>query len=267
MKNIEELKKIAVLIDADNTQLSKLKVILAEISTHGHIIVKRAYGDWANPCLKNWKNELNELAIQPIQQFSYTTGKNATDAAMIIDAMDLLYTEKYDAFALISSDSDFTKLASRLRESEIFVFGVGERKTPQSFRNACDDFILTENLGAVPGTDTNVEETIAEDGAIEEAKQASINVAESEIEQVKKFKNVEALLDMACEKYMENDNWVNVASAGHFIKRSMPDFDSRTFGFKKLSDLISSMPGKYEMKKDKVKGDVGVVYYRKKAIQ
>jgi uncharacterized LabA/DUF88 family protein len=129
MKDIGELKKIAVLIDAENAQLSKLKLVLSEISTHGHVIVKKAYGDWANPVLKNWKDELNELAIQPVQQFSYTTGKNATDAAMIIDAMDLLYTEKYDAFVLVSSDSDFTKLASRLRESEIFVFGVGERGT------------------------------------------------------------------------------------------------------------------------------------------
>ena len=146
MKNISEEKRIVVLIDADNAQQSKLELILAELSTHGHIIVKRAYGDWSSSYLKNWKESLNELAIQPIQQFAYTTGKNSTDASMIIDAMDLLYTQKFDAFALVSSDSDFTKLASRLKESEIYVFGFGEHKTPLSFRNACDDFIFTENL-------------------------------------------------------------------------------------------------------------------------
>lgn len=126
MKNISEEKRIVVLIDADNAQQSKLELILAELSTHGHIIVKRAYGDWSSSYLKNWKESLNELAIQPIQQFAYTTGKNSTDASMIIDAMDLLYTQKFDAFALVSSDSDFTKLASRLKESEIYVFGFGE---------------------------------------------------------------------------------------------------------------------------------------------
>lgn len=128
MKDFTDHKKIVVLIDADNAQHSKIKTVLNEISTHGHVISKRAYGDWSSPHLKNWKSILNELAIQPVQQFSYTTGKNSTDAALIIDAMDLLFTAKYDAFVIISSDSDFTKLASRLRESEIYVFGVGEKK-------------------------------------------------------------------------------------------------------------------------------------------
>ena len=135
MKDLEQHKKIAVLIDADNAQLTKLPLIIEELSSHGHVVVKRAYGDWSIDSLKNWKTVLNELAIQPIQQFAYTKGKNATDASMIIDAMDLLYSSKFDAFALVSSDSDFTKLASRLRESEIYVFGFGEKKTPVSFRS------------------------------------------------------------------------------------------------------------------------------------
>lgn len=126
MKNLDEAKKIAILIDADNTQFKKLKIILEELNAHGHVITKRAYGDWSSDYLKNWKAPLNELAIQPIQQFSYTTGKNSTDASMIIDAMDLLYSGKYDAFALVSSDSEFTRLASRIREEQLFVFGVGE---------------------------------------------------------------------------------------------------------------------------------------------
>ena len=155
MKDLDVHKKVAVLIDADNAQLAKLSPILDEISAHGHVLINRAYGDWSAETLKNWKKPLNELAIQPIQQFAYTTGKNSTDASMIIDAMDLLYSDRIDAFALVSSDSDLTKLASRLRESEKFVFGVGEKKTPVSFRNACDDFIFTENLGAEPVSNTD----------------------------------------------------------------------------------------------------------------
>ncbi|MDD4778681.1 MAG: NYN domain-containing protein [Fermentimonas sp.] len=260
MKNLDELKKIAILIDAENAQLTKLKGILAEISTHGHIIVKRAYGDWANPCLKNWKDDLNELAIQPIQQFSYTSGKNATDAAMIIDAMDLLYQDKYDAFALVSSDSDFTKLAARLRESEIFVFGVGEKKTPKSFRNACDDFILTENIDKDSTPDESIEMEL--DALISEGNSKG---EDKEVNLEDPMKSVENLLDLACEKYAENDGWVNAASAGSFVKRSMSDFDPRTFGFKKFTDLISSLPEKYETTKDQSKGSVGVVYYRKRS--
>lgn len=251
MKDIEELKKIAILIDADNAQLSKLKAILDEVSTHGHIIVKRAYGDWSNPVLKYWKEELNQLAIQPIQQFAYTVGKNATDAAMIIDAMDLLYTEKYDAFVLVSSDSDFTMLASRLRSSEVYVFGVGEKKTPQSFINACDDFILTEYLG-LPNIESEAMavSTPSNPNSLELASQKNIDY-------------VIALLDLACDKYQDEEGWVNVSAAGTFIKRTKPDFDVRIFGFSKLPDLIGSFPSKYEMKKYKGKGTVNIIAYRK----
>ncbi len=134
-------QKIAVLIDAENASMKSLGSILIELSKHGHIITKRAYGDWSSKHLTNWAKTMNELVIQPIQQFSYTQGKNSSDAALIIDAMDLLYSEKFDAFALISSDSDFTKLASRLKESKIHGYGVGEKKTPPAFKNSCDDFI------------------------------------------------------------------------------------------------------------------------------
>lgn len=254
MKDIEELKKIAILIDADNAQLSKLKAILDEVSTHGHIIVKRAYGDWSNPILKNWKDELNQLAIQPIQQFAYTVGKNATDAAMIIDAMDLLYTEKYDAFVLVSSDSDFTMLASRLRASEVYVFGVGEKKTPQSFINACDDFILTEYLGLPHLESEHTKATLS----------GSHKISPSELLDQKNIDYVISLLDFACDKYQDEDGWVNVSAAGTFIKRTKPDFDSRTFGYSKLPDLIASFPHKYEMKKYKGKGTVNIIAYRKK---
>lgn len=264
MKDIDELKKIAVLIDAENAQCSKLKAIIDEISGHGHIIVKRAYGDWANEVLKNWKSELNKLAIQPIQQFSYTAKKNSSDARMIIDAMDLLYTEKFDAFALVSSDSDFTSLASRLRESEIFVFGIGENKTPIAFRNTCDNFIFTENLDAP----TTIEATVAspiessepfveETPSIEEEEE-NIKQKVADISEVKKF------LDKAWELYQDDSGFVNVSSTGTYIKRLMPDFDTRSYGFLKLPDLIKSLSKEYEMKKYPGKGKVNIIAYKPK---
>ncbi|MCB1650194.1 MAG: NYN domain-containing protein [Pseudomonadales bacterium] len=246
MKDLSEQKKIAVLIDGDNAQCSRMKLILDELSAHGHILTKRAYGDWSTDHLKNWKKTLNELAIQPIQQFAYTTGKNSTDASMIIDAMDLLYSGKFDAFALVSSDSDFTKLASRLRESEIFVFGVGETKTPISFRNACDDFILVENLGA---------------------ELAEVKAAAPEQKDNKKVEDSSQLvpvLTKAWEQYQDDEGWANVAAAGSFLKRAKPDFDPRTYGAAKLADVIASLNKAFEMKKSKGKGTATIVSYRLK---
>jgi len=250
LKDLDDHKKIAVLIDADNAQYSKVKAILDEISAHGHIVIKRAYGDWSIENLKNWKQSLNELAIQPIQQFAYTTGKNSTDASMIIDAMDLLYSNKFDAFALVSSDSDFTKLASRLRESEILVFGVGEKKTPISFRNACDDFIFTENLDIefLSG------QTTAPKSAKTSKKERS-NVASELIPVLKK----------AWEQYQDDEGWANVAAAGSFVKRSKPDFDPRSYGATKLTEVIASLDNEFEVKKKyKGKGVANIVAYKHK---
>lgn len=248
MKDLDDHKKIAVLIDADNAQYSKVKAILNEISAHGHVVIKRAYGDWSSEYLKNWKQSLNELAIQPIQQFAYTTGKNSTDASMIIDAMDLLYSNKFDAFALVSSDSDFTKLASRLRESEIFVFGVGEKKTPISFRNACDDFILTENLGAEVVTSSSSEVTVVANEVVTPDKTNTLELV--------------PLLKKAWEQFQDDDGWANVASAGSFVKRSTPDFDPRTYGATKLPEIIKSLSNEFEMKKYKGKGTVNIIAYK-----
>lgn len=246
MKNISEEKRIVVLIDADNAQQSKLELILAELSTHGHIIVKRAYGDWSSSYLKNWKESLNELAIQPIQQFAYTTGKNSTDASMIIDAMDLLYTQKFDAFALVSSDSDFTKLASRLKESEIYVFGFGEHKTPISFRNACDDFIFTENLSVNT-------ETLEED--VPEVKTSKASNDDS-------LKELAKLLHVGWEKTQDDEGWASVSAAGAYIKRQSPDFDPRTYGSSKLTSLLAKLSGHFEMKRYPGKGTTTIVDYR-----
>jgi uncharacterized protein (TIGR00288 family) len=247
MKDLDVHKKIAVLIDADNAQLSKLKAILDEISAHGHVLIKRAYGDWSIDQLKNWKQTLNELAIQPIQQFAYTTGKNSTDASMIIDAMDLLYSDRFDAFALVSSDSDFTKLASRLRESEKFVFGVGEKKTPISFRNACDDFIYTENLDA--------------SDKVKKDDKASL------VEETNSMKEIVPILVKAWEQFQDDDGWVNAGAAGSFLKRAKPDFDPRTYGAKKVTEVIAGLSSIFEMSKQKGKGTTQVIRYRPKSIK
>ena len=251
MKDLDDHKKVAVLIDADNAQCSKVKAILDEISARGHIVIKRAYGDWSSEYLKNWKQSLNELAIQPIQQFAYTTGKNSTDASMIIDAMDLLYSNKFDAFVLVSSDSDFTKLASRLRESEVLVFGVGERKTPISFRNACDDFIFTENLGA--------EVTSSPFSGVGPVTKATTPEKSSVSELI-------PVLTKAWEQYQDDDGWANVSSAGSFVKRSTPDFDPRTYGATKLPEIIQSLSKVFEMKKYKGKGTVHIIAYKPKNV-
>jgi uncharacterized LabA/DUF88 family protein len=258
-------RKIVVLIDADNAQVGKLRAIMAEIAIHGHIIVKKAYGDWSNPLLKNWKNELNFLAIQPIQQFSYTIGKNSTDIVMVIDAMDLLYTGKYDTFVLVSSDSDFTSLASRLRSSEIYVYGIGENKTPIAFRNACDDFIFTENLSALENKSIENEKTSKNEVA-KENNNETIHETKSgtENETKQSINNIISLLNIACETYGDEEGWTNVSSAGTYIKRSMPDFDSKNFGFSKLPELIASLNTLFDMKKYKGKGTVNIIAYKRK---
>ncbi|MBE9609120.1 NYN domain-containing protein [Chitinilyticum piscinae] len=247
MKDLTDHKKIAILIDADNAQHSKIKTIFSEISKHGHIITKRAYGDWSSEYLKNWKTTLNEMAIQPIQQFAYTTGKNATDSSLIIDAMDLLYTDKYDAFAIISSDSDFTKLASRLRESEVYVFGIGERKTPISFRNSCDDFIFTENLDDLTVTTK-----------IDAAQTKATPTPEEKIPQ-----EIIDILFKGWEQFKDDDDWANVAPVGQLLKRVKPDFDPRTYGASKVPEVIAKLD-QFEMTKFKGKGVVNIVAYRPK---
>ncbi len=270
MDEIEQ-KNIAVLIDADNTPCKQLRAILQEIAVHGHIITKRAYGDFSLPTLKNWKNELNDNAIIPVQQFAYTQGKNSSDSAMIIDAMDLLYTDKYDSIALVTSDSDFTKLATRLRESQIYVFGVGQKKTPQSFISACDDFIYIENLG-------NEEESTAEDDAAFAAQKrkshkavgvpkpsflglirrnANGEVAMSD----RQFRKIFKLLNTAYDKYADETGWADVSAAGSFFKRQDPGFDTVDYGFRKLTDLIEYFDDDFEMKKESASTRRHVTFY------
>jgi len=218
--------KLAVLIDADNTQPGIIEGLLDEISKYGIASVKRIYGDWTSTNLRSWKDRLLEYAIQPIQQFSYTVGKNATDSAMIIDAMDLLYTEKLDGFCIVSSDSDFTRLAARLRESGRVVYGFGEKKTPRAFVSVCDKFIYTEILRE------NQEES--ED---EENKHI--------VKPKKDFKVDRKLLKLLRETVddlAEESGWAYLGGVGHKINNRMADFDPRNYGFNKLGDMFRAIP-------------------------
>lgn len=269
MKNDLTLHKIAVLIDADNAQLIKLKAILDEISKYGRIIVKKAYGDWKNPVLKNWEDELKQLAIKPEQQFAYTKGKNATDIALVIDAMDLLYTNNHDAFVIVCSDADYTPLAIRLRETGAYIFGVGEERTPAAFRNSCDNFILTKNLsdleaktGKPKAADSGKAETAP--AAKKEAPDTpSVKAKKSKAADILGITEVHRLLQLASDTYQDDDGWVNASSAGDYIKRARPDFDLKLFEVSRLSQLISKYPDFYETKKGK-NGKSSVFSYRLK---
>jgi uncharacterized protein (TIGR00288 family) len=232
MKDLNSEKKIAVLIDAENAQYTVLGAVLSELSKHGHIVSKKAYGDWSSNHLRNWKQPLNELAINPVQQFSYTQGKNSSDAAMIIDAMDLLYSNNFDAFALISSDSDFTKLASRLKESQIYVFGVGEKKTPLAFRNACDDFIYTEIL-----RDLEVDEEPAQ---VDDATVGQSSAPKKSKQELCCDTRLVNILRNSISEYADDDGWAPLSSCGGLIKRQYPDFDSRTYGYPSLTKLFEA---------------------------
>src|SRR4051794_16452617 len=224
---MENAVRLAVLIDADNAQASITEGLLAEVAKYGTAHVKRAYGDWTATNLRGWKDQLLAQSIQPIQQFAYTTGKNATDAAMVIDAMDLLYSGRLDGFCIVSSDSDFTRLASRLRESGLTVYGFGERKTPKPFVAACDKFIYTENL-------SYAESPTAPADAVPEPKPVTPAA------QLKGDTALIGQLRNAIEAASDDDGWAPLANVGHIITKQRPDFDSRNYGYAKLSDLMTA---------------------------
>ena len=215
-----KIEKLAVLIDADNAQPSIVDGLLSEIAKYGTANVKRIYGDWTLPALKGWKEVLLQYSIQPIQQFGYTSGKNATDSALIIDAMDLLYTGKFDGFCIVSSDSDFTKLASRIREAGLFVYGFGEKKTPKAFVSACDKFIFTEVLRS-------------KDDYSEKIRRKTIS-------ELKKDTKLVNLLRNAVEASSDDSGWAHLASVGSNIAKQAPEFDPRNYGYKKLGELASA---------------------------
>lgn len=253
---MDNLRNIVLLIDADNTQLLKIESIIREVSTHGRIVVKRAYGNWKKETLKKWENELKRLAIKAEQQFDYVSGKNATDMALVIDAMNLLHKDLYDAFVIVASDSDYTPLAINLHESGVYVMGVGERKTPESFRNSCDEFVFLENIAGEGKEIISKDEQINSKGEIED------NATESVCEESESIDVVHNLLKVASNKYQDDEGYVNISAAGQFIKRVKPDFDVRTFGYVKLPKLIEDFPQKYEMKRYPGKGKVTIVAYK-----
>jgi len=214
---------LAVLIDGDNIPSAHVKEMMEEIAKYGNPTIKRIYGDWTNPHLSKWKNLLLQNAITPIQQYAYTTGKNATDSAMIIDAMDILYSEKVNGFCLVSSDSDFTKLATRLREAGMQVIGIGEKKTPTPFIVACDKFIYIEILRN------------------QSDKKEDINrkdIAEESIDKI--TPKVIKLLSMTITDSSDEDGWAFLGDVGSLLQKKQPNFDSRNYGFEKLTLLIKS---------------------------
>ena len=259
-QNIETTeKKIALLIDGDNAQPSLLEKILAETGRYGTITIRRIYGDWTTASMNSWKSMLNNHAIQPIQQFRYTIGKNATDSALIIDAMDILHKGNAEGFCIVSSDSDYTRLATRVREIGFFVMGVGKQTTPKAFVNACNIFIYTENLVPKQQQRARKERPAprrkAQGGR--EAEPEPEPEAESGEERPRKFDPV-PLLRGAFDMAVEEGGWASLSTMGFYLRQLDPGFDPRTYGHKQLSQLIKSYQDLFEMKFQDDKGRTNV---------
>jgi Fe-S-cluster formation regulator IscX/YfhJ len=223
--------KIAMLIDGDNAQAGLLSQMLVEAGRYGQVTVRRIYGDWTTTSMNSWKETLNFHAFQPIQQFRYTIGKNATDSAMIIDAMDILHASVVDGFCLVSSDSDYTRLATRIRETGIFVMGIGEKKTPKPFVNACDVFVYTENL--VTEKKTAIQPRKQKDGT------RKVKDEKEEVDPV-------PLLTQAFEMAVQQDGWASLANMGNALYQLDPGFDPRTYGHKQLSKMMMKFKDQFE---------------------
>ncbi len=220
---------LAVLIDGDNIPSAHVKEMMEEIAKYGNPTIKRIYGDWTSPHLSKWKNLLLQNAITPIQQYAYTVGKNATDSAMIIDAMDILYSEKVNGFCLVSSDSDFTKLATRLREAGMQVIGIGEKKTPTPFIVACDKFIYIEIIRKQTEKKENVSQK---------------DIVKDSLDQI--TPRVTKLIATTISDLSDEDGWAFLGDVGSLLQKKQPNFDSRNYGFEKLTPLIKSI-GKFEL--------------------
>lgn len=239
--------RLAVLIDAENIPSTYLKEMMEEIAKYGNPTIKRTYGDWTKPNLGKWKNILLENAIIPIQQYGYTTGKNATDSAMIIDAMDILYSGKVDGFCLVSSDSDFTRLATRLREAGMTVIGIGEKKTPEPFIVACDRFIYIEVLKQAQETDEKGKKKGVKKDGLEKITPKVIQLISTTIS------------DLADE-----DGWAFLGDVGGLLQKKQPNFDSRNYGYPKLTPLIKSIKSFEIEQRENPKGKFKLIYVRNK---
>ncbi|GIK37866.1 MAG: hypothetical protein BroJett011_16990 [Chloroflexota bacterium] len=253
--------KLAVLIDADNAQATIIEGLLAEIATFGEATVKRIYGDFTSPASAQWKKVLQTHAIKPIQQFAYTTGKNATDSTLIIDAMDLLYTRRFDGFCLVSSDSDFTGLALRIREEGLIVLGFGEQKTPEAFRNACHKFIFTEVLRPVSPPKSSASPTQAPTTQTSQPFLATSGEPESPQKSLPSAVPRKFILGALGSTQGDDAGWVNLGAFGNYLTKIKPDFDSRLYGFKKLSDLVKAMDDDLEIEARKTAGSSAKALY------
>lgn len=241
--------KLAVLIDGDNIPSAYVKEMMEEIAKYGNPTIKRIYGDWTNPKLTKWKNVLLENAITPIQQYGYTIGKNATDSAMIIDAMDILYSEKVNGFCLVSSDSDFTRLATRLREAGMNVIGIGEKKTPDPFIVACDKFIYIEILKYnSEGTETDLTKS---------KSSPKMNVD-------KITPKVIQLISSTISDLADDEGWAFLGDVGNLLQKKQPNFDSRNYGFQKLTPLIKSINSFEIDQRESPKGRFKLIYVKNK---
>ncbi len=236
-------KRMALMIDGDNAQPSLIEDMIVETSKYGMITIRRIYGDWTEVNMSGWKDKLQTYAIQPIQQFRYTTGKNATDSAMIIDAMDTLYTGGVDGFCLVSSDSDYTRLATRIREKGFFVMGIGKKNTPRAFVNACDVFVYTENLGPAENISKRKKPS----------KTTSDNSDHVPPDPIPLLKNA---FDIA----VQEDGWAFLGTMGHHLRQIDPGFDSRTYGYRQLSQLIRAYPKIFKTKDVKSQDGTLVIY-------
>ncbi len=232
-------QRLAMLIDGDNAQPSLIEKMLAEAGKYGVVSIRRIYGDWTTPQMKSWKQTLHTYAIQPIQQFRYTVGKNATDSALIIDAMDILYTGKVQGFCIVSSDSDYTRLATRIREKGLFAMGVGKETTPRAFVNACDVFVYTKNLLPKPHAQQS-------QGKKREAKSSE--------------PDPRPLLTEAFEMAVQEDGWASLGPLGQYLRQLDPGFDSRTYGYKQLSQLIRAYPDLFKMRIVKRRQGNSIIY-------
>jgi uncharacterized LabA/DUF88 family protein len=256
METLNDLR-LAVLIDADNIPYSNVKGMLEEIAKYGSPTFKRIYGDWTKPTISGWKSVLLENAITPVQQYSYTQGKNATDSAMIIDAMDILYSGNVDGFCLVSSDSDFTRLAIRLRETGMKVIGIGERKTPSPFIIACDKFIYLDIIN----TPSIVPDSI--DNKKKPGKPSRSKPRKEDNDQQSQIRRAKRLIASSITDLADETGWAYLGDVGNLILKKQPDFDPRNYGFAKLTPLIRSLDFEID-ERDSGQNNIKHIYIRNK---
>ena len=255
--------RLAVLSDADNVPYSNVKAMLAEIARYGTPTIKRIYGDWTQPTLSGWKKVLLENAVTPIQQYSYTTGKNSTDSAMIIDAMDILYTNRVDGFCLVSSDCDFTRLATRLREAGKLVIGIGEQKTPTPFISACDRFIYLEILS---DDKKKKQRSVKAKGSQPAPEEPETVVAAVRQKGNKLPQEVSDMIVVSVNDLADENGWAFLGDVGNLLLKKQPSFDSRNYGYQKLSQLIQAM-GRFEIEpRDTANAHVKHIFIREKTL-